>query len=90
MNKQTPTTTTNQPTPTLEEVVTKLNGGDQPATMYRAANIMSEILGVRVREQMLYNYRTKKLIRTNTNGRVEIPTLVAFIQKRVDKTTNQQ
>jgi hypothetical protein len=59
--------------------------GTEPLTMYKAAGIMSTVLGRKVREQMLYNYRAKKLIRTNEAGRVEADVFVAFLVKRIEK-----
>ena len=66
---------------TLAERVRALIANEKSVTMYRAANIMSEVLQRRVREQMLYNYRANKRIRVNSLGRVEADVLVAFIVK---------
>jgi len=67
-----------------EKKIRELCGKDASHTMYRAANIMSEVLGTRVREQMLYNYRAKHLIKC-VEGRVTTDDLVVFILKRVEK-----
>lgn len=72
-----------------ETKIRSLCGTEKSHTMYRSANIMSEVLGVRVREQMLYNYRSKKLIRVNSDGRVTTDDLVLFILKRVEKNSKK-
>ena len=66
---------------TLEQRVRALIGDRKTLTMYAAANVMSEVLQRRVREQMLYNYRANKRIRVNSAGHVERDVLVAFIVK---------
>jgi len=76
-----PATETNS----VEAQVRQLAGNAKSLTMYAAANIMSVVLKRRVREQMLYNYRAKRLIPVNHEGRVTVDDLVAFIQKRADK-----
>jgi hypothetical protein len=74
----------------LEKKIRDLCGTETSHTMYRAANIMSEVLGTRVREQMLYNYRAKKLIKVTSTGRVTSDDLVVFITKRVNKKNEQK
>jgi hypothetical protein len=74
----------------LEKKIRDLCGPETSHTMYRAANIMSEVLGTRVREQMLYNYRAKKLIKVTSTGRVTSDDLVVFITKRVNKKNEQK
>jgi hypothetical protein len=54
-------------------------------TMYAATKIYNDVMQANIPVQMLYNYRAKKLIRVNADGRVTIDDLVAFIQKRLDK-----
>jgi hypothetical protein len=59
--------------------------GATPVTMYRLANVLSEVLGRRVREQQMYNYRTNRLIAVNGAGRVEPATAIAFVTKQLAK-----
>lgn len=56
-------------------------------SMYRVSQILSIVLDKYVREQMLYNYRSKKLIRVNSEGKITREDLVVFIQKRIDKNS---
>ena len=63
--------------------------GNEPLTMYRFATISSNVLGRKIREQMMYNYRTKKLIRTNEDGRVTPEVAVEFLLKRVLKSLEE-
>jgi hypothetical protein len=74
---------------TAEEIVEAALPQQASFTMYGAANAMSVIVGQRVREQMLYNYRAKRLIRVNGEGRVTREELVAFIAKRLRKAAAQ-
>jgi hypothetical protein len=57
--------------------------GSEPLTMYRLANVWSDIIGTRVREQQAYNYRKNGLIKVNAEGRVLPADAVAFLLKRV-------
>lgn len=70
---------------TNDQIVEAAMGDAETLTMYALAGVMSGILGVRVREQMLYNYRAKKMIRVNSEGRVERAVAIEFIVKRMAK-----
>ena len=52
-------------------------------TMYRVANVWSELAGRRVREQQMYNYRTKEVIKGLVDGRATIDGAVEFLLTRV-------
>jgi hypothetical protein len=71
---------------TIEEKVRE-RIGTEPLTMYKFAGALSDLLGRHIREQQMYNYRAKKLIKVNPEGRVEAETAVAYVLKRLAKTT---
>ena len=69
----------------LSERIAALIGERDELTMYALANVWSELRGERVREQMLYNYRAKRLIRCNGAGRVDRDEAIAFLAKKLAK-----
>jgi hypothetical protein len=65
------------------------NGGETMNTMYALAKLVNKELAARgsdkrVREQMLYTYRAKGLIKTQ-DGKVSDTVAAAFVAKYCDK-----
>lgn len=78
-------------TMTLETAVTKakkLVGDRKVLTMYQLAGVMSDALGRRVREQQMYNYRAKKLVKVNADGRMTAEDAIAFVAKHIMKSAS--
>ena len=70
--------------PKIVERVTKLVGSE-PLTMYRLANVWSDLVGYRVREQQAYNYRKHGMIKCNEAGRCLPDDAIAFLLKKLSK-----
>jgi hypothetical protein len=60
-------------------------GNNEVITMYRLANILSDVLGERIREQQLYNYRKNGFIKVNSSGRIAQSEAVKFVNEFVTK-----
>lgn len=68
--------------------------GEQPLSMYRLANVVSEVLGERIREQQFYNYRKNGRVKVNAEGRIApkdaLEFVKSFVQRREERAAAKE
>jgi hypothetical protein len=69
---------------TVQERIVELVG-TEPLTGYKFAQVWGALKGDRVREQQVYNYISKRLIKVGPDKRIAPETAVAFLTKRFVK-----
>ena len=71
----------NQNQNSVQDRVAAEVGDKDLITMYQLANMASNILGIRVREQQFYNYRKNNLIKGLIDGRLTNEGAIEFLTK---------
>lgn len=80
--------TTTKQNQELQDRVEKAVQGKGALTMYQLANIASDLIGDRVREQQMYNYRKNGLIKGLVDGKAPEAVAIEFLVKFVGKRTS--